>query len=145
MKAYIRVNDKGIFATKNFAYAYYGFHEMGTEIEFYRYVNEINNYNINDIVVGYVDDVRYILKKYGLDNTEIDYPLEIQKYLDRKIWETDIDTISSNSSLWPLFIKPIECKLFNGMVIRSTKDLYGYGLSPKCLVYCSEVVNFIAE
>lgn len=145
MKVYIRVNDKGIFASKNIAYAYYGFYEMGAEIEYYRYASAINDYNIEDIIVGYVADVRYILKKYGLDNTEKDYPLEIQEYLGRKIWESDIDTVSSNSSLWPVFIKLKECKLFNGIVIRSTKDLFGYGISPKALVYCSEVINFVAE
>lgn len=145
MKVWIRVNDKGIFASKNFAYAYYGFSEMGFEIQYFRHINKINNYTINDIIVSYVSDVAYILKKYGFYNTEEDYPEEIRKYLGRKIWKSNINIINSNPNLWPVFIKPIECKLFTGVNVQSTKDLVGSGIDPNAEIYCSEIVNFVAE
>lgn len=63
MKVYIQVDENGIPRSKNFAYAYYGFHEMGFEIRYFKRVTDIKDNDKEDVVVGFVDEVRYMLQK----------------------------------------------------------------------------------
>ena len=44
-----------------------------------------------------------------------------------------------------MFLKPIESKLFTGVVVRSTHDLIGCGAKPNAECYCSIIVNFVSE
>ncbi|MBQ9520429.1 MAG: ATP-grasp domain-containing protein [Acholeplasmatales bacterium] len=145
MKVYIQVDENEIPRSKNFAYAYYGFHEMGFEIRYFKRVTEIIDNEPEDVIVGFVDEVRYMLQKLNCDATEVDYPDEIQKYLGRKIWKSTVNRINNDPSLWPVFMKPIESKLFTGVVVRSTHDLIGCGAKPNAECYCSEIVNFVSE
>ena len=43
MKVYIQVDEYGIPRSKNFAYAYYGFHELGFEIKYFKIVTDIKD------------------------------------------------------------------------------------------------------
>lgn len=74
-----------------------------------------------------MDTVRARLKDFGIVTPEIDYPEELQKYLQRKIWHFKINTINSHPELWSVFVKPVEDKKFTSIVIKSPKDLIGCG------------------
>lgn len=76
----------------------------------------------------------------------MDYPVELKKYLGRKIWQTKMNEVNNNPDCWPVFVKPIEDKQFTGVVVRSPKDLIGCGIEGVNQdVYCSEIVKFVAE
>lgn len=119
---------------------------MGFETIMFNTQEELQTSQPEDIVVGYVDTVRARLKDFDIVTPEIDYPEELQKYLQRKIWYSKINTINSYPELWPVFVKPVEDKKFTGIVVKSPKDLIGCG---SCYdntdVICSEVINIKAE
>lgn len=86
MKVYIRKGFDNEIANHNFYAAYDGFKQMGFEICYFQNFNEITDNDIEDIIVGYVDDVRSIFFKHGVIAPEIDYPDDLKDFLGRKIW-----------------------------------------------------------
>ena len=74
MKVYIQVYENGIPRSKNFAYAYYGFHEMGFEIKYFKRVPEINDNELEDVIVGFVDEIRYAPYKIDTNHIELTMP-----------------------------------------------------------------------
>ena len=146
MKVYIRSYENGIPRNYNFMNAYQGFREMGFEIVPFHDIKELRESRKEDIVVGYVDNVRERLYDLGIVTPEMDYPEELHKYLGRKIWQTKMSKVSNVPERWPVFVKPLEDKQFTGVVVRSAKDLIGCGIEGTDQdVYCSEVVEFEAE
>ncbi|MBQ4310440.1 MAG: ATP-grasp domain-containing protein [Oscillospiraceae bacterium] len=146
MKVYIRSYENGIPRNYNFMNAYQGFREMGFEIVPFHDIGKLRESRKEDIVVGYVDNVRERLYDLGIVTPEMDYPEELHKYLGRKIWQTKMSKVSNVPERWPVFVKPLEDKQFTGVVVRSAKDLIGCGIEGTDQdVYCSEVVEFEAE
>ncbi|MFD0586489.1 ATP-grasp domain-containing protein [Paenibacillus sp. GCM10027627] len=146
MIVYIKKGTDNEIANHNFYAAYDGFKQMGFEIRYFQDVTELMDHRKEDIVVGYVDDVRTMLSKHGIVAPEMDYPSELSAFLGRKVWKTKLSAIANNPESWNVFIKPVEDKKFTGIVVRSAGDLMGcgtYGEDPDIL--CSEVVKFVAE
>ena len=146
MKVYIHIKNNGQISSHNNYSAYEGFSEMGFEIITYMDLANITDNKAEDIIVSHVDDVRNTLHRFGIVAPEIDYPEELNKYLGRKIWKSNINTIANNPENWNIFIKPIEDKKFTGVVVKSTRDLIGCGtIGENTEIFCSEVVKFKAE
>ena len=133
MKVYARtkrIHDENCLPVPynvNIANAIEGFHDMGFEIHCILQVN-------------------HCLNKFGIVSDNTDYPDVLQKYLGRKIWTDKIDHINNHPELFPVFVKPVVDKKFNGTVVHSIKDLIGCG---SCYensdILCSEIVDFIFE
>ena len=86
MKVFIQSYERGIPHNYNFMNAYQGFDEMGIEVIPFHDKETLKGSNREDVVVGYVGTVRSRLADFGIITLEMDYPLELQKYLGRKIW-----------------------------------------------------------
>ena len=146
MKVYIQCNSKMLPITDNFFKAYMAFHEMGFETKLFHSLEELADSKPEDIVVGYVGTCKWQLKRLGVDYHDMDYPEELTKYLGRKIWKSTINTINTHPELWPVFVKSVKNKVINGTKITCPKDLIGCGAyDGDSDVYCSEIVNFVAE
>lgn len=146
MKIYIQSDKNGIPCNYNFMNAYQGYREMGFETVMFNNSGELVGNLPEDVVVGYVDSVRYALNRLGIIAPEMDYPEELNGYLGRKIWSTKINEIAGSPELWPVFVKLVEDKQFTGVVVNSPKDLIGAGIyGQNQSVLCSEVVNFVSE
>lgn len=146
MKVYIRKGFDNEIQNHNFFLAFDGFKQMGFEIKFFKNVTEIVDNNREDIIVGFVDDVRSTLAKEGIVTPELDYPKELKEYLGRKVWRSRLNYIANNPENWNVFIKPVEDKRFTGVVVRSTKDLIGCGtVNEDPEIWCSDIVNIVAE
>lgn len=133
---------------RNVALAVEGFHEMGFEIIFYSNVAEIyDQFEYGDILLDGIDQINYILNKFGLQMPKFDYPKELSPYLGRKIWKDTINHVNSSPKMWPVFVKPATSeKAFTGVLINSPKDLIGCGSCYENYeVYCSEPVEFVYE
>lgn len=146
MKVFIQSDKHGIPCNYNFMNAYQGFREMGFETVMFNQHCDLNESQPEDVVVGYVDTVRYALDRFGITAPEMDYPDELNAYLGRKIWSSKINEMAGSPELWPIFVKPVEDKQFTGVVVNSPKNLIGagiYGLNQPVL--CSEVMNFVSE
>ncbi|WP_244208996.1 hypothetical protein [Paenibacillus ferrarius] len=76
MKVFIKNGFDNQIANHNFYAAYDGFKQMGFEILYFENIEELTENNKEDIIVGYVDDVRTTLSKYSIVPPEIDYPEE---------------------------------------------------------------------
>lgn len=153
MKVYARtkrIHDENCLPVPynvNIANAIEGFHDMGFEIHCYEKLSEAYNlYQQGDIVLDGILQVNHCLNKFGIVSDNTDYPDVLQKYLGRKIWTDKINHINNHPELFPVFVKPVVDKKFNGTVVHSIKDLIGCG---SCYdnsdILCSEIVDFIFE
>lgn len=146
MKVFIQANKQGRILSTNFFSAEQGFYEMGMETVLFSNHEQLRCSRPEDIVVGFVDTVRDRLHDFGITAPEMDYPEELQKYLGRKIWKSNINAINGNPNQWPVFVKSVEDKKFNGVVVRQPKDLIGCGGNGENAdCWCSEIVRFMAE
>jgi hypothetical protein len=144
MRVFIRKQSE--FENLNFYNAYSGFNKLGFEIVYFE--KELpSDFTKYDMVVDYIQGIKNALYRLGIEPpTDIDYPEELEKYYGRKIWKSDLETISNSPELYPVFIKPTIGKLFDGRLVSSFKDLIGCGnrdYNPD--IYCSEPVNFVSE
>lgn len=146
MKVYIQSYENGVPHNYNFANAMSGFREMGFEIVPFHTPEQLDKSDPQNVVVGYVGTVRYKLRQLGIPVEELDYPEELREFLGRKVWSSTMNTIAHSPELWPVFVKSQEDKRFTGNVIRKVKDLIGGGTeNADSLVWCSELVEFVAE
>ena len=131
----------------NIANAMDGALQCGVECIQYVILDEVlTDIEKGDLVLDGVDQVNYVLNKFGITLQNCDYPVVLEKYLGRKVWKDTINHINSNQNLWGNFVKPIKEKAFTGKVINSTKDLIGCGSCYENYeVYVSEPINFINE
>lgn len=80
---------------------------MGWEICFFQKGEELEGNEAENIIVGYIDDVKGALKNLGYQiPAEVNYPEELQGLMGRRIWKSTVNTIASDPSLWNVFIKP---------------------------------------
>lgn len=149
MKAYIQTDKDGNFYNVNAYLANEGFTLFGWETQKFVSIDEIEDNNPEDILVGGIGNVRKRLEKLGISrpNVEIDYPPELEKYLGRKVWASTVEEIFNQEDNWNIFIKPKEqTKMFVGKVVREYKDFIGLTNSVQPTpIWCSEVVKFKTE
>lgn len=125
--------------------AYYGFSTMGWEVVFYE-GNPPEGLSRNDVVVGFIGQVRKALENLGVrPPDEIDYPEEIRSYLGRNVWRSTLHTVYNDSNLWPVFVKPVKGKQFNGTLVTGLKDLVGLGSQEDREIWCSDPVELVSE
>lgn len=147
MKVYVFCDKNGHVTDYDDLSAQIGFHKMGFEIVHFNDISELSKtHHAQDVIVSGIGHVKQRLTELGLEMPDIDYPLELEKYLGRKIWRSTINTVNSSPESWPVFVKPISNKRFIGRTITSTKDLIGCGNSYEDIdIYCSEPVRFLSE
>lgn len=139
------ISDQPEILTEPMFCAYFGFSMMGAEIVFYD-GNPPEGLSREDVVVGFISQIKMALRNLGIDPpTEIDYPESLQEYLGRKVWKDNLHRIYGSPETWPVFVKPISGKQFNGTLIKSTKELVGIGSQQDRPIWCSEPVNFVTE
>lgn len=137
--------EKGEFVSEPCYVAYFGFKNLGYEIEFYEEVPPKDLLR-SDIVVGWIGSVKTALKNLNITPPgEIDYPDELIPYYRRKIWESTFNSI--NEEDYPIFIKPKRGKYFNGKLITKFSDLIRcrVDVHGDIDIWCSEPVTFISE
>ncbi len=146
MKAYIQCGMDGLPYNTNSYAAYRGFKDMGFETVLFRMPEEIPEGRQEDVVAGGIGTVRKALGRFGIEAKEICYPPSLAKYLKRDVRECTFEDVRLHPLSWPVFIKPVQAKLFTGKVIREYTDLIGLlGAEDDQRVYCSEALNILSE
>lgn len=132
--------------TENTYAAFFGFSIMGWEVVFYE-GEPPKGLSREDVVLGYITQVKQAIANLGIEPpTELDYPESIRSYLGRKIWQDNLHHIYTDNSTWPVFVKPVKGKQFDGKLITSLRDLIGLGdQNEDRKIWCSEPVEFISE
>jgi hypothetical protein len=127
-----------------------GFWELGIETNPYEWIDDIDS--IEDLgptvgVAGYIGDVHRALTKLGKPIPPVvDYPTPLEKFLERKLFKGLLEDV--RQSHYPWFIKPLEHKLFSGLLWlpndpesrRKTVTL-----ADDVEIWISEPVNFVSE
>ncbi len=99
-------------------YARRGFWAFGVEVVPYHGFGDLDE--IADLgptvgIAGYIDDVKRGLERLGRPApVNVDYPPELAIYLGRTITQTTLGAVRQTPG--PVFIKPVEQKLFTGFV-----------------------------
>jgi hypothetical protein len=145
-RAYIQGADGVPHGASCFS-AYLGFSDMGMQpVLFNPAVDGIPRTEVGDVLVGGIGVIRSRLRELGREVPEICYPESLMPFLGRDIWRSTIDTVSCTPDSWPVFVKPLEEKLFAGTLVRSAKDLIGHGTEDMDHeVWCSNPVAFRRE
>lgn len=145
-KALIQQKHGRAFGTSAFS-VLLGFEDMGLDVVPFdpEDLSGINR-EASDVVVGGIGVVRGALRVLGREAPEICYPKELKPFLGRRVWKSTINTVSTCADGWPVFVKPVQSKLFAGRLVASTKDLIGCGTCGEdAEVYCSDLVPLVAE
>lgn len=147
-KVYVRFKEGHPDSPNTFA-AFDGFQQLGVETAPFQGFGDIETFD--DLgpevaIVGFVGDVLTALKKMGRPKPEpMDYPDELRPWFYRNIWRSTIGEV--RRSYTPVFIKPVEEKIFTGFVWR------GPGAEAVKIAICedeteiwiSEPVKFVSE
>lgn len=150
MRVFVPKGKNGLFISNEIITectyaAFFGFSTMGWEVVFYE-GDPPQGLTRDDVVIGWITGVKMAVKNLGIEPpTEIDYPEELHEYLGRKIWQSNLHKVYTDDSMWPVFVKPVKGKQFDGKLVTSLKDLVGLGSQEDRKIWCSEPVKFVSE
>lgn len=153
MRIYYRVkfisNNQSIPFNYNIDNALDGALKLGLECIPYLNVDDIiDDYQLGDIVLDGIQQVKYCLRKFNIEPQGFDYPDILKEFLGRKVWVDSINSIANDEIKRSAgyFIKPIKQKAFTGRVVKSFKDLIGCeSRNEDYKVLVSEPLNIIYE
>jgi hypothetical protein len=150
-KVYIQRLD-GEFVNDASFYYYHGFKQLGIEVEFFdedkKYLIPLSKDSL--IVAGVPTTVR-AFRMMGIEVEPLDIPFYLSGYTGRMVENTTICRALLNPDIkYPLFVKPVQGKLFNGQVVGSKSELEMFrycdeinDINTKIII--SEPVTFLAE
>ena len=97
-----------------------------------------------DIVVCGMLVMSHVLSEFNITTSNYNYPNELRNYLGRSI--RIIKNKDIKKEALPFFVKPLEEKIVNGVLVKSWEDITEYEkMSPDSEIICSEAVDFISE
>ena len=143
MKAYIH-SFRGEPWNEECAAAMRGFRKLGIECVLFSSDEALDTKSPSDIVVGGMLIMGHIFSQFGITPPNYNYPKELEFCRGRKIRFTRLKDIMQEEM--PFFIKPLEEKIADGIIVRSQDDLADYRhLPPETPVIYSEAVPFLSE
>lgn len=147
MEVYIRTDQFGEAYDSGVYCALQACKNSGISVKKYKVVYSLKDYNIENLIVGTVSDVKEILEENGIFVKSRDYPNELKEFLGRKIWKSTLFSVIKDSAKFPIFVKPVnEAKRFSGTVLEKSEDVVKLGGSLTDIeVWCSETVKFVSE
>ena len=124
--------------------AYNGFKKLGVECVLFSTNEELETHTQEDIVVAGILIMEHIFSQLKIKIGVYNYPKELEEYLHRKICTIKLSELQKVKL--PVFIKPVEEKIAQGMIINSFDDLGEYNnLPPDTELLCSDVLQIISE
>lgn len=148
-RAIIQATDGGAFPNAALCAAFLGFKARGREV-FTLSPHQIEYVAATPttLVFGGVSVVRDYLARLGCSPPSIDYPDPLHPFLGRRIETTTLEDIRHryNEAGSPVFIKPVQHKLFVGQQVSRFRDLIPTShLDGNTPVYCVEHLEFLSE
>ena len=125
--------------------AYSGFQKLGIECVLFSSNEELEQRQPEDVVVGGMLIMSHVLNERNIHPENYNYPDELLPFCGRTIRTIRYSELARQQ--FPVFIKPLEEKRAQGIVLNNMNDLpeeYLY-LPPEQELICSEVVPFISE
>lgn len=148
MKVYIHKGTDNECSNTNSFIALDGFRQMGWEILFYRDIRQLSGRQLEDVVVGPIQEIHNALGHFNiLPPSPLDYPASLRPFLGRQLWPSTMHTFAKEVVERSIFIKPMNrSKSFTGKLITHERDLIGcYDYREDMDIWCAEPVNFLSE
>ena len=125
--------------------AYSGLMKLGIPCILFSSNEELDQRNPEDLVVGGLLIMRHVLNESNIHPENYNYPDELLSFCGRKIWVIPYSALPNQH--FPLFIKPVEEKAAQGIVLSSMDDLPDEYMhfTPEQELLCSEAVKFVSE
>lgn len=146
MRAFIQLGNDDQILNPSCYSAFYGFSQLGWQIEYFKGIVPVGLAR-QDLVVGWISSIKQALRNINIvPPAEIDYPEELESFYGRKIWKSTLKQVSQPQA-WPVFVKPVNSKQFDGHVLRKFDDLLLIGRteSEDVPVWCSQVIEIVTE
>lgn len=146
MEVYIRTDQSGEPYDSGSYCALQACKNLNINVKKYKIVYSLQNYDIENLIVGTVSDIKEILDQNGIEVEPLDYPSELKHFLGREIWKSTLFDVIKNIEE-PIFVKPVyETKRFSGTVLEKSDDVVKLGGSLTDIdVWCSKTVKFVSE
>lgn len=155
MNAFVKTT-RGNFPNPNFYAAWKGFTELGYEVVLFEDQDLTEegfwfSCNRSTPIFAGVQVFEEMTKKLGINYQKLDtYPDALHPFLLRDVMRTTLGDFRKKWNAFedapPVFVKPVEQKLFTGKVIRSLVDWIPLvGLSDDTIIYTSDPVDFVSE
>lgn len=142
MSVYVQyVNGKS--ANSNTYAAQEGFEKLGADVIPFHSLAPPEGLTRGDVVCGWLGTVKGALRRLGVAAHELEYPAELSVFMGRDVYKATWEHAADPAN-WPLFVKPMHQKKYNGFVVRDPRDLVGKG-QPGDEVWCSSVVPMLSE
>ena len=94
MRVFIRTSHDNFPETEIEYAAFQGFSVLGYKPVFYTDEKQLENCRPDDLVVGRVSAIVKHLETYGITLENYDYPEELSRYLDRKVWTDTLEDVA---------------------------------------------------
>lgn len=104
MRAFIPCKDHVPYNV-NFYSAWLGFSDMGFETIPYFDPSELLGVERGDVVVGGIGSCQAVLRRFGVQIPQINYPESLTPFLGRELWRSTINQVNNDIESWPLFVK----------------------------------------
>jgi hypothetical protein len=145
----IQVDERGAFPNVALFAAFLGFNARGRDVatRTSQQIEEMLAFP-ECLVFGGVSVVRDYLARLGCPPPDLDYPKSLQPFMGRQVELTTLGDIRRryNESGPPVFVKPLQQKLFHGQEVSRFRDLIVTShLDAATPVYCVECVEFLSE
>jgi hypothetical protein len=95
------------------------------------------NFSELTVPVGSVEFVNEFARLRGISVPDnLSYPVELSKFLKRRIWQDKFSEVNED-----FFVKPLKTKAFTGAIKKNLTE----SVDPEETVWVSEPINFVAE
>lgn len=108
---------------------------------------KLNESAKTNVFVGSIDTMSILFKNLNKYPTPIDFPNEILHLMNRSIQITDLDTALNifKETGKPIFIKPVETKLFDGMLLTKPQYMNYFSGFDNPQVYVGDKIDIVSE
>lgn len=144
--AYVRFADNNLPENYNLYASTLGFTKLGIEVVPFYTTEEIVGLKFDETTVlhGFLNDTWKALEQYGIEKPTLpDYPEALSSFYHRKISESTLGEVMEKGE--PVFIKPLDHKLFTGFVWSPATAIKAAHISKQEPVFTSEVLDFVSE
>lgn len=148
-QVFIQIEADGSFPNAALCAAHLGFRSRGRDVVGMtsRQIAQVEA-TPEHLVFGSVDVVRGYLARLSCVPPSFDYPSSLSPFIGRRVEVTTLGAIRQryNEAGTPVFVKPVQHKLFSGLEVSRFRDLISTSsLNGETPVYCVEHVEFLSE
>lgn len=108
-------------------------------------VKNFENLARNNVFVGSIDFMTRLFKNVGIEINHINFPDSVIDLIGRKIEKTGLKSFVDSFDGTPKFVKPVQTKLFDGVLVSDKSHLSFFKDFGNIDVYVSDKIDIVSE